>query len=108
MNPPRKAQPPSGLIFVLLLLALASATVHAQQPFVTDNTDTTPKHHFHFEFSNEFDVLQTSAFPNRKQNTADFELDYGLLDNLEVGFEAPLLTLINAQGTVPLRPFGIG
>jgi hypothetical protein len=92
----------------LLLLLITGSVVNAQQPFVTDNTDTTPKHHFHFEFSNEFDVLQTSAFPNRKQNTADFELDYGLLDNLEVGFEAPLLTLINAQGTVPLRPRGIG
>lgn len=108
MNPLRKAQPPSRLIFVLLLLALASATVHAQQPFVTDNTDTTPKRHFHFEFSNEFDLLQRSAFPNLKQNTADFELDYGLFDNLEIGIESPLLTIMNARGTAPLRTTGIG
>ena len=92
----------------LLLLFIAGSVVNAQQPFVTDNTDTTPKHHLHFEFSDEFDVLQTSAFPNLKQNTADFELDYGVLDNLEVGIEVPLLTLLNAQGTVPLRPHGIG
>jgi hypothetical protein len=66
----------------LVLLLLLAATAHAQQPFVTDNTDTTPKGHFHFEFSNEFDWLQRSAFPNLKQNTADFELDYGILDDL--------------------------
>jgi hypothetical protein len=92
----------------LLFLFITGAAVRAQQPFITDNTDTTPKHHFHFEFSNEFDVLQTSAFPNLKQNTADFELDYGLFDDLEVGIEVPFLTLLNAQDTVPLRPHGIG
>ena len=75
MIAPHKAQTPSKLIFILLLLVFAAATMHAQQPFVTDNTDTTPKHHFHFEFSNEFDLLQRSAFPSLKQDTADFELD---------------------------------
>ena len=96
------------LAAALLLLFMNGSMVHGQQPFVTDNTDTTPKRHFHFEFSNEFDVLQTSSFPNLKQNTADFELDYGVLNNLEVGIEVPLLTLLNAQGTGPLRPHGIG
>jgi hypothetical protein len=96
------------LAAALLLLFMTGSMVKGQQPFETDDADTTPKHHFHFEFSNEFDVLQTSAFPNLKQNTADFELDYGVLDNLEVGIEVPLLTLLNAQGTGPLRPHGIG
>jgi hypothetical protein len=90
------------------MLIMTVSLVHAQQPFVTDNTDTTPKRHFHFEFSNEFDLLQRSAFPTLKQNTADFELDYGLFDNLEIGIEAPLLTIINARGIVPLRTTGIG
>ena len=87
---------------------ITTLLVHAQQPFVTDNTDTTPKHHFHFEFSNQFDVLQASSFPNLKQNTADFELDYGVLDDLEVGIEVPFLTLLNARGNIPLRANGIG
>ncbi|MDQ2976353.1 MAG: transporter [Acidobacteriota bacterium] len=89
-------------------MLLLAATVHAQQPFVTDNTDTTPKGHFHFEFSNEFDLLQRSSFPSRKQNTADFELDYGLFDRVELGIESPLLTIFNAAGTTPARPSGIG
>src|SRR6185312_4392320 len=87
---------------VLSLLVMTASLVHAQQPFVTDDADTTPKHHFHFEFSNEFDLLQRSAAPNLKQNTADFELDYGIFDSLEIGIEAPLLTIINARGTSPL------
>jgi hypothetical protein len=90
------------------MLAITVSLVNAQQPFVTDNTDTTPKHHFHFEFSNEFDLLQRSSFPSLKQNTADFELDYGLFDNLEVGIESPLLTIMNARGTLPQTPTGIG
>ena len=93
---------------MLLLLVFGAATVHAQQPFVTDNTDTTPKGHFHFEFSNEFDLLQRSSFPSLKQNTADFELDYGLLEGVELGIESPLLTIFNAAGTIPQRPSGIG
>jgi hypothetical protein len=81
---------------------------HGQQPFVTDDSDVTPKGHFHFEFSNEFDHLQRSSFPSLKQNTADFELDYGLLDGVEIGVESPLLTIFNANGTVPRTLSGIG
>lgn len=95
-------------ILALLFLVLFTPTMSAQQPFVTDDADTTPKGHFHFEFSNEFDLLQKSAFPNRKQNTADFELDFGLFDGLEIGIESPLLTIFNATGTTPKTISGIG
>ena len=95
-------------ILALCLLVLIAPTVAAQQPFVTDNADTTPKGHFHFEFSNEFDWLQRSSFPSLKQNTADFELDYGLFDGVEVGIESPLITIFNSPGTNPMRPSGIG
>ena len=89
-------------------LSLAAFAVQAQQPFVTDDADTTPKGKFHFEFSNEFDFLQRSSFPNLRQNTADFELDYGLFDNVEIGVEAPIITILNANGTVPQRVTGLG
>jgi len=84
------------------------STATAQQPFVTDDADTTPKRHFHFEFSNEFDWLQRAAFPSVRQNTADFELDYGLFDRLEIGIESPLLTIFNAPGTNPRSVSGLG
>ena len=94
------------LFFSLVLLTTFSAA--AQQPFVTDDADTTPKKHFHFEFSNEFDSLQRSSFPAARQNTADFELDYGLLSNVEIGIEVPMLTIINTSGTTPKTITGVG
>lgn len=95
-------------ILAALMTLFIAVFSFAQQPFVTDDTDTTPKGKFHFEFSNEFDWLHRSAFPNLRQNTADFELGYGLLDNLEIGIESPLLTIINASGTNPRTVSGIG
>jgi hypothetical protein len=108
MTKPRNPLTLFSLEVVLLLLLLGAATAKAQQPFVTDDADTTPRHHFHFEFSNEFDLLQRSSFPSRKQNTADFELDYGLFDRVEIGIESPLLTIFNAPGTIPKTASGIG
>jgi hypothetical protein len=99
-------------VFRKLILALwfvvVVSTATAQQPFVTDDADTTPKGHFHFEFSNEIDWLQRDAFPSVKQNTADFELDYGLFERVEIGLEAPLLTIWNASGNNPRTLSGLG
>lgn len=97
-----------GVACVVGLFFLASAAVQAQQPFVTDDADVTPKGRFHFEFSNEFDLLQRSAFPNLKQNTADFELDYGVFEGVEIGLAAPLLTIFNGTGTNPKTVTGVG
>ena len=95
-------------VSTLTLLLVISTTVGGQQPFVTDDADTTPKHHFHFEFSNEFDLLQRVSFPAVRQNTADFELDYGLSDRVEIGFQSPWLTIFNAAGSPPKVTSGIG
>jgi hypothetical protein len=100
--------PVSRKLLLLLSFVLVVSTAKAQQPFVTDDTDTTPKGHFHFEFSNEFDWLQRETFPSLRQNTADFELDYGLLDRVEIGIESPLLTIWNAPGNNPRTPAGLG
>ncbi|HET6646505.1 MAG TPA: transporter [Pyrinomonadaceae bacterium] len=97
-----------GSVCAMVLTVLVPAGVQAQQPFTTDDADVTAKGRFHFEFSSEFDVLQRSAFPNLKQNTADFELDYGLLEDLEVGIALPVLTIFNARGTGPETVSGIG
>ncbi len=98
-----------GPVLALALFLLAPArAARAQQPFVTDDADVTEKGRLHFEFSNGFDVLQTSSFPNLKQNTASFELAYGLLENVEVSVEAPLITIFNARGTTPRTAFGLG
>ena len=100
--------PISRKLLLAFWFVVVVSTATAQQPFVTDDADTTPKGHFHFEFSNEFDWLQRESFPNVKQNTADFELDYGLFDGVEIGVESPLLTIFNAAGTNPRSVSGLG
>jgi hypothetical protein len=93
---------------IIPFLFLACITVGGQQPFITDDADVTPKGRFHFEFSNELDLLQRSAFPSLKQNTADFELDYGLINNVEIGVETPLLTIFNSSESSSRKVSGVG
>jgi len=95
-------------LMLALSFVVVVSTATAQQPFVTDDADTTPKRHFHFEFSNEVDWLQRDAFPSVKQNTADFELDYGLFEGVEIGIESPLLTIWNAPGNNARTLSGLG
>lgn len=92
---------------VVVFLCLLPARAGAQQPFVTDDAEVTPKGKFHFEFSNEYDLLQRSLFPARAQNTADAELDYGLFHGVEVGVESPLIAIFNARAAAP-DAFGVG
>ncbi len=92
---------------LLYLPIFLCSSISAQQPFYTDDADVTPKRHFHFEVSNELDWLQRSSFPSLRQNTLDSELDYGLLEGLEVGIEVPLISLSNARGTIA-NATGIG
>ena len=75
---------------------------------MTDDADVTPKGRFHFEFSNEFDQLQRDSFPSLKQNTADFELAYGLFERVEIGIAAPFITIINEAGTPTRKVSGFG
>jgi len=108
LQPSPLLRTPLGVACALALFFSVSAAVQAQQPFVTDDADVTPKGRFHFEFSNEFNLLQRSSFPNLKQNTADFELDYGLFEGVEIGVAAPLLSIFNAAGTSLKTVTGIG
>ena len=95
-------------VLALSLLVITAATVAAQQPFITDDAGATEKGHFHFQFSNQLDLLHRDALPATRQNTAVVELEYGLLDGLEIGVDAPLITIFNEPGTDPRRPSGIG
>lgn len=81
----------------LFCMSLYSAAVYAQLPFYTDDADTTPKRQVHLEMYNEHDVLQQSAYPVKRQNTLVLTLNYGLTNNLELGVNAPYITLINSR-----------
>ncbi len=95
-------------IFPLVLVILLGVCTRAQQPFITDDADVTPKGKFHFEFSSELDWLRRTSLPNVRQNTASFEVGYGLFKNVEVGVEIPFITIFNSAGTIPRNLSGVG
>lgn len=74
---------------------IAAPSCVAQQPFVTDDAAVTEKGKLHFESSNEYDNLQKTLFPAEHQNTAIFKLSYGLVRNVELSVDGPLITLVN-------------
>ena len=96
------------LLILLATLCPLTSTARAQQPFVTDDADVTPKRKFHLQIGNEYDILQRSSYPSLRQNTASFELDYGLLEDVEIGFSAPVLAISNSHLVTPKTPFGLG
>jgi len=94
------------LVIVTFLLTAYSA--HAQQPFVTDDADVTEQNKFQFQWNNQFDILPRSSHPGLRQNTTVFVLNYGLMRDVEIGVDYPLIAISNAAGTVPKSIVGFG
>src|ERR1051326_1830411 len=87
---------------VCLIFASAfwlSAGLRAQLPFYTDDPAVTEQGKWHFEFFNELDVLQHPQFPNLRQNTANYKLNYGLPYRLELDVDTPYLAIMRAVST---------
>ncbi|HTR36219.1 MAG TPA: transporter [Bryobacteraceae bacterium] len=85
---------------LLLLCSLALAQLlDAQLPFYTDDPAVTDAGKWHFEFFNELDALQHPQYPNLRQNTANYKLNYGLPYHLELDLDAPYLAILRAVGT---------
>jgi hypothetical protein len=92
---------------VVVVCALAVAMpAFAQMPFYTDDPGVTENQVLHFEGYNEFDGLQSSQFPNRNQNTANFKVNYGLPHNLELDLDVPYIDIHRAQGSNPSSGWG--
>jgi hypothetical protein len=77
----------------------SAAPLLAQMPFYTDNADVTGQRTLHFEFFNEFDGLQSAQYPDLRQNTDNFKLNYGLPYGLELDFDAPYLSIFRTDGS---------
>jgi len=98
--------PAAQRLLAFLLCALGFITpLLAQLPFYTDDTAVTAAGKFHFEFFNEYDVLQLQ-YPNLRQNTANYRLNYGLPDHLELDIDAPYLAILRAAASP--NAFGAG
>lgn len=95
-----------GIVFVLLVGA--AGELRAQQPFVTDDAEVTVRGQLHFEYANEYYVLQKSARPNLRQDTNNFVAQYGLFDGVEVNMDFPLIAIGNERGSGMPSVFGLG
>jgi len=82
----------------LFLVFWTAMPVTAQLPFYTDDPAVTERGKWHFEFFNEFDALQLQ-YPNVRQNTDNYKLNYGLPLNLELDVDVPYLAILRAVGT---------
>jgi hypothetical protein len=87
----------------LLLVPLVAALVYsvptlAQLPFYTDDPAVTAPGQWHFEFFNEVDALQSSQYPDLRQNTSNLKLNYGLPHSLELDVDSPYLSVFRATG----------
>jgi hypothetical protein len=87
-------------------ILLVAKPLAAQLPFYTDDPAVTEPGVLHFEFFNEFDGLQSSQFPDLRQNTANFKINYGLKHNLELDLDFPYLNIYRAEGTASATGFG--
>jgi hypothetical protein len=86
------------LPFLLFAVLFGAKLAGAQLPFYTDDTAVTESGKLHSEFFDEYDTLQSSQFPNLRQNTANFKLNYGLPHNLELDIDSPYLSILRATG----------
>ena len=91
-----------------MVLLLWPAVAAAQQPYYTDDADTTPGGKFHFDFFDEYDWLQSAQLPHQRQNTFNMKVNYGLTDKIELDLDSPLLTIMNTPTFIPRQPTGIG
>ena len=85
-----------GLLSLIAVLCVCER-LNAQLPFYTDDSTVTEPEQFHFEFFNEYDALQLQP-PNRRQNTANFKLNYGLPHDLEADVDFPYLSIYRTAG----------
>jgi hypothetical protein len=96
------------LLALFAFVLLSSSVAQAQLPFYTDDADTTDKGKLHFEFFDEHDLLQRALYPAKRQNNANFTLNYGVSKRIEFDLNAPLLTIFNAKTASQGNPTGVG
>jgi len=97
-----------SFLFGVVIVFVISHSAHAQLPFYTDDSDTTPQGKFHLEISNEHDWLQQSSLPGKRQNTTVFTFNYGVTNRIELDVNGPFIKIYNDQTSTIGNPSGIG
>ena len=98
----------SRILATLPIILALSLTAHAQQPFTTDDADVTERRKFQLQISHEFDILPRDAYPSLSQNTTVFALNYGLVEDVEIGIDGPLIVISNSHVATPRTITGVG
>jgi Putative MetA-pathway of phenol degradation len=84
---------------LVLFIVFGSGPAHAQMPFYTDDTGVTDPGKLHFEIFDEVDGLQSSQFPDLRQNTENVKVNFSPLKGLELDVDVPYLTIARAPGS---------
>lgn len=84
------------LLCLILCCICGLRSVWAQMPFYTDDADVTDRGVLHFEFFNEHDALQSALYPDVRQNTANYKLNFGVGHGLELDVDVPTLSIYHA------------
>jgi hypothetical protein len=88
-----------GLAALVGALFFHVAPLYAQMPFYTDDTALTPTKTLHFEIFDEYDGLQSSQFPDERQNTANFKINVSPYSHIELDVDVPYLAIQRAAGS---------
>jgi hypothetical protein len=94
--------------FEMLCLSMifGSGPLYAQMPFYTDDPAVTEPKKLHVEIFDEFDGLQSSQYPDLRQNTANFKINFSPLRSLELDIDAPYLSISRTAGAESSRGVG--
>ena len=84
---------------MLLICCCRANPARAQMPFYTDDPSITPIKTIHIEIFDEYDGLQSSQFPDERQNTANFKINFSPFSHLELDLDFPYLHIQRAAGT---------
>ena len=83
---------------VLMICWCCANPARAQLPFYTDDPSITPIKTVHVELFDEYDALQSSQFPDKRQNTANFKINFSPFSQLELDLDFPYLNIRRAAG----------
>jgi hypothetical protein len=98
----------SRRLALAILLCGSAAAVRAQQPFVSDDAEVTPRGQWHFEYANQYADLPREALPDVRQDTNNFVVQYGLLRRLEVNVDFPIIAIKRSEASPLDSAFGLG
>jgi hypothetical protein len=84
---------------LLLLAFFGSSPLRAQMPFYTDDSSVTEPRTLHVEIFDEIDGLQSSQYPDLRQNTDNLKLNFSPVKGLELDLDAPYIAIGRAPGS---------